>query len=325
MNFKKIILCLLLLLTPLVIGGGVFVAQSNVQEPTQNSSMMPDDHWLRLQERVHAQVRRFPGTAGIIIKDLKLGWVIEYNSTKLFPSASLIKIPIMATLYQAQLKGQISLDESLPLLRKLKTNGSGSLKFQKTGTRLTVRQLIFKMITESDNTATNMLTNVFGLDYYNTGFMNLGLSRTNFSRTIMDLRRRDQGVENYTTPEDMAKLLEMIYQKKLTGSEEMLEILKCQKINDRLSVGLPHGWQIGHKTGLMRNTCHDVGIIFAPNSEYVICALTQNIRSYRRAKHFIGQISHITAEYYANSSTGQSSEKRTLWTKLKGRKRLQAS
>ncbi|MCH7911012.1 MAG: serine hydrolase, partial [Candidatus Hydrogenedentes bacterium] len=136
----------------------------------------------------------------------KRGWTISHNPGRLFPSASLVKIPIMVALYQAEVKGHISLDDSFPILRRLKARGSGNLRYNKPGTRFTVRELIYRMITESDNTATNVLANMFGLEYYNAQFLNLGLSHTNFSRMIMDLRKRNRGIDNYTTAEDMAQV-----------------------------------------------------------------------------------------------------------------------
>lgn len=312
-NLKKILLSLVLLLTPLLIGGGVYVVQSNNFDSQENE---PDANWTNLERQVFYQIRNFPGTSGIYIKDLKRNWVIEHNSDKLFPSASLVKIPLMAVLYQVQAEGRISFDEVLPLQRRFKTAGSGKLKFLKTGTRLSIRQLVFKMITESDNTATNMLTDLLGLDYFNNYFMRLGLTRTNFSRTVMDLKKRDEGIENYTTPKDMGKILEMIYFKELTSSDEMLEILKSQKINDRLGIGIPRTWPIGHKTGLMKNSCHDVGIVFAPTTDYVICALTSDIRNFKRAKSFISKIGHITALYYSDPSM-HPAVKRSIWSKLR--------
>lgn len=310
MNFKRVAFSFLLFLTLLFIVGGVYVAQSNTQQD------QPDIYWSNLNKKIEFQIQHFPGTAGIVIKDLKRGWIIQHNADKLFPSASLVKIPLMAALYDAHVHGRISLDEALSIQRKLKTGGSGTLKYARSGTRLTIRQLIFKMITESDNTAANMLSDLFGLDYYNSCFIKFGLRHTNFSRMIMDLRKRDQGIENYTTPQDMALLLEMIYENKLTGSDEMLEILKSQKINDRLPVSIPKSWQIGHKTGLMRNSCHDVGIIFSPTNDYLICALTSDIHNYRRAKSFISEISHLTALYYSDPALHPPVEKSSFWTRI---------
>ncbi|OGR52203.1 MAG: hypothetical protein A3I11_03650 [Elusimicrobia bacterium RIFCSPLOWO2_02_FULL_39_32] len=269
---------------------------------TFSQSPTTDPHWEELKRKIRYQIDHFPGVVGIYIKDLNRGWTIEVQAEKLFPSASLVKIPIMATLFQAEDQGLISLEDTLALKKKFKTSGSGSLKFKRIGTRYTLRALINKMITLSDNTATNMLTDLLGLSYYNSSFSQLGLKNTNFSRKIMDLNKRDQGIENYTTPKDMGLILEMIYNKKLKNSEEMLEILKDQKINDRLPVSIPSYWPVGHKTGLMRECCHDVGIVFAPSSTYIVCVLTQDIRRIRRAKSFISEIGHLTALYYGNNS-----------------------
>lgn len=311
MRGKKILLVSALLITPLMIGGSAYVAQSRTQAPVN-----PDSNWNELHQRINYQIRHFPGQTAVYIRDLNTGWTIEHNANVLFPSASLVKIPIMAVIYQAQVSGRLSLDESLPLLRKLKASGSGHLRRKRTGTRIRVRELVYKMITESDNTATNMLTDRLDMDYFNRHFLAMGLNRTNFSRMVMDLRRRDQGIENYTTAQDMGNLLEMIYFKNLTGSDEMIKILKESKINDRLALGIPSAWQIGHKTGLMNNACHDVGIVFSPSRDYVICVLTTKARSFRRSKNFISEVSHLAATYYADPSLHPSPQKPSFWTQL---------
>lgn len=306
---KKIILCSILLITPLLIGGGVYVAQSSND---YREVPVRDEQWQELKDKISFQIKHFPGVTGVYIKDLTNGQVIEYNQDRLFPSASLVKIPVMVALYDAQSKGRISLDEVLSLESRLRARGSGKLRFQKTGSRFTIRQLIYKMITESDNTATNMLTDFLGLDYFNSNFLKLGLTHTNFSRMIMDLKKRDRGIENYTTPQDMAHVLELIYSKELTGSDEMVAILKGQKINDRLAVSIPSDWEIGHKTGLMRDGCHDVGIVYSPNGSYVICVLTADFRNIRRAKNLIREISFLTANYYQRSPIQTRKERRAV-------------
>jgi beta-lactamase class A len=243
-------------------------------------------------------------------------YVEEHGNQSWEVDALTFELPIMAAVYEAQTKGQVTLDEILPLQRRLKAPGSGHLKFQRNGTLLTVRQLIYKMITESDNTATNMLTDMLGMGYYNSEFMRLGLLHTNFSRMIMDLRKRDRGIENYTTARDMAVILEKIYNGELTGSDEMIAVLKDQKVKDRIPVAIPVGWQVGHKTVLLRNTVHDVGIVFAPTSDYILCVLTSNVRNIRRAKGFIAEIAHQTAVYYSDPRLHYLREdKKPFWTK----------
>ncbi len=298
----------------MLIIGTSYVAYSST---AQAYDTRPDTHWKQLQDKIEYQVRHFPGTPGIYIKDLNRGWVIEHNPDRLFPSASLVKLPVMAALYDAQAQGRLSLDEALPIQRRLRAGGSGKLKFQKVGTRKTIRELIYHMITESDNTATNILTDYLGLDYFNGYFTRVGLGQTNFSRMIMDLRLRNRGIENNTSPRDMARILEMLYTRNLTGSDEMLAIMKDQKINDRLAATIPRSWKICHKTGLMNNTCHDVGIVFSPNSDYIICVLTSGVRNSRRAKNFISEISFLTTEYYGDSTYQRQEEpSKSLWSKF---------
>jgi beta-lactamase class A len=122
--------------------------------------------------------------------------------------------------------------------------------------------------------------------------------------------------ENYTTAREMSMMLEKIYKGKMVdplSSELMLEILKRRKTRSRLAKGLPPGWEIAHKTGLLRGACHDAAIIFAPEGEYVLTVLTGQNRSYASAKKFISQIGRITyrhfnsgASLYARASTKSS-------------------
>ncbi|MBI2915227.1 MAG: serine hydrolase [Elusimicrobia bacterium] len=291
-----------------------FLAQNGETKPSkiQIHGGEGDARWQWLGKKVQYQVHHFPGQPGVFIKDMRRGWTIECNADQDFPSASLIKIPIMMVLYKAQAEGKISLEEELAIQKNEKSRGSGALKHERVGTKHTVRDLIERMITESDNTATNMLTQTLGLNYYNAQFAQLGLKETNFARKIMDLRKRDQGIENYTTPKEMGYLLEMIYRKKVAHADEMLNILKKQKINDRLSVAIPPPWEIGHKTGLLRNTCHDVGVVFTPSNDYIICVLTSGVRNIRRAKSFISEISHLSTVYY-RELTPQTADEKSVW------------
>ena len=76
-------------------------------------------------------------------------------------------------------------------------------------------------------------------------------------------------------------------------------MLKKQKVNDRIPKRLPSDTVVAHKTGLERRICHDVGIVYSPNGDYVISALTKHRnRTARRAKRVISDISSITYDYY---------------------------
>jgi len=250
--------------------------------------------WGSLEKAMQSKLNNFNGNAGIIVEDLKMGWRISLNEDKLFPSASMVKIPIMAACFRAARDKKISLDSQLVLKASHKTEGSGALKNKPVGSRLTVDKLIELMITKSDNTAANMLIELLGFDYLNDFFKSEGLIHTNLSRKMMDFRYRKQGVENYTTAADISLILEKIYRKKFINrsiSTKCLSLLLKQKVNDRIPKKLPQDVLVAHKTGLERNVCHDAGIVFTDQGHFLICVLTKSRAGAPKVKAFISDIS----------------------------------
>jgi beta-lactamase class A len=265
------------------------VTEDTVAEDTSIRSVS----FHELMKELEVQAAKFPGEAGILVRDLQTHETIMINSGKLFPSASLVKIPIMAALFQAQEEGKLKLSDKVTLQRKHKVRSCSKLYFVRTGTKISIRELIERMITESDNTATNMCVDTLGFGYLNQKFVEFGLKNTDLRRGVMDLAWRRAGIENYTTAEDMALLLEKIYRGQLVSpqsSAEMLEVLKRQKVNDRIPRNLPDNLIIAHKTGLYNDTVSDVGIVFTSEGDFVICVLTADIRNFRSAKQFIGRV-----------------------------------
>ncbi|HNW38932.1 MAG TPA: class A beta-lactamase-related serine hydrolase [Candidatus Omnitrophota bacterium] len=261
--------------------------------------------WQILKQKLTREVAGFKGQAGILVKDLRFNWEISSNKDRLFPSASLAKIPIMAACFLAAEEGRIKLDRQVVLRNSDKLSGSGVLKDIRPGVIFTVEELIGFMICDSDNTATNMLTNLLGIDYLNSVFRTLGLKNTNLSRRIADFKLRDRGIENYTTAKDTALLLEQIYQRSLISkavSEKCLKILKLQHVNDRIPKYLPVNITVAHKTGLERNVCHDAGIIFGCKGDFLICVLTKHANPNAVAsKNFIARVALHTYVYSEQS------------------------
>ena len=260
-----------------------------------------DAEWLELVEDLEKASRAYSGRVGIYIKDLETGKSWEYNADRKFPSASLIKVPIMAAVFERIRGGRLSLDTQIKLTRGLRVGGSGSLKWVREGTSLSVMEIIYKMITESDNTATKMLIDAVGMDYLSGAFRAMNLEQTNITPEGMSLSSRPVRRENYTTAREMGGLMERIYAGKLVdreASEFMLDVLKHTKSRSRLRRGLPLGWEIGHKTGLLRKACHDVGVVFSPRGDFVIAVLTSEVPSYSSAKTFISRVAKLTYKYY---------------------------
>ncbi len=256
--------------------------------------------WVALEQAISSQARGFKGKSGIVIKGLDTNWQVSFHKEMVFPSASLVKIPIMAAVYKAARDGRIDLSSKIKLKASDKTSGSGELKNMPVGSVFSVEELIERMIASSDNTAANMLIGLLGFQYLNRSFKEFGMRHTNLSRKMMDFSGRKNGVENYTTAADMAYLLEKIYRYKLCNSfisRKCLELLKRQKVRDRIPAQLPSETVVAHKTGLEMKACHDAGIVFAPRGNFLICVLTKGVVNSRVSKKFI---SNIALEVYNN-------------------------
>lgn len=273
------------------------VAAASTPSPTP---IDPKD-WGAFASALQERSSRFHGTVGYIVKDLKRGQLIEANASVVFPSASLIKLPILAVAFQAIQDHRLALSMPVTLRPQDRRGGSGILKWASPGTVMTIRDLLEDMIIYSDNTAAQVVVSLLGFDYLQNTFRQLGLQDTEIHPDGFRLTARRIADDNRTSPRDMALLLEKIYERELVSpeaSEQMLVILKHQKLRDRLPRYLPPGWEIAHKTGLLRRACHDVGIVFAPGGDYLICVLTAHDAAYKTAKRFIASLGRITFDYY---------------------------
>jgi len=217
--------------------------------------------WDNLKSALKNRIDAFGNHPSVVIKDLDMGWEIDFNKDKLVPSASLVKIPIMLSCFYAVEEKKIGLKDTVYLKASEKAEGSKVLGDRPAGSVFTVEELIEPMITQSDNTATNLLIDYIGFDMLNVYFKKIGLKNTNIARKMMDFKERKEGIENYTTAEDMAFVLEKLYRNNFLNrevSKQCLLLLGQQKINDRIPRGLPKDETfIAHKTGLERNVCHD--------------------------------------------------------------------
>jgi beta-lactamase class A len=262
--------------------------------------------WNNLEGAVKDRIAAFRGQPSVVIKDLDMGWEIDFNKDKLVPSASLVKIPVMLSCFYAAEEKKISLKDAIYLKASEKVGGSKVLGDMPAGCVFTVEELLEPMITQSDNTATNLLINYMDFDTLEAYFKKIGLKNTNLARKMMDFKERKAGIENYTTAEDMAFVLEKLYRNNFLNkaiSEQCLILLGRQKINDRIPRNLPkEGIFIAHKTGLERHVCHDAGIVYTKKGNFLICVLVKHEDKVAGpAKRLISDIALFVYNYFSES------------------------
>lgn len=196
---------------------------------------------------------------------------------KALAAASTIKLAILATLFDEIEKGTISLDDTLTATSADVVGGTGT--GISAGQSFTVEQLASKMISRSDNTASNMLISLLGMDTVNAYAANNGLDQTYLARKFMaPVVTRD----NEVSSDDLATILAMIAEDRL-GSPELSqlarEFLSDQYDREALAQGLTGGMQLGNKTGTLGYARNDAGILYDPNGNpvAVVAVLTNNM------------------------------------------------
>ncbi|MBI3297600.1 MAG: serine hydrolase [Elusimicrobia bacterium] len=297
---------------PAAPGGEVFMREAGTPaEPPAEAPAEPGapDPFRASFDAMTAELERAAASrrwrTALYVKDLQRGWEWSYHSDDLFPAASLIKLPIMIGVFEKIQRGQLSLYSKLKLRRTTRMGGSGSLKWSRDGTSYTVRYLLEKLIKESDNTAMMLLLDEVGIGFLQQYFPQMGLVYTEINPDGLRLSSDQVRGENYTTAREMGVLLERIYRGELVNgfaSELMLDILKRKRARSRLAKHLPPGWQIAHKTGLLRRSCHDASIVFSPNGDYVMVVLTGRVDNYPTAKDFIARLGKVTYKHYRGDS-----------------------
>jgi beta-lactamase class A len=141
-----------------------------------NSRSMADLDSGEVGRRLAAAAASLGGTVGVAAQDLNDGRQVMMNATPLFPLASVFKVPVMVTVMRSVDAGELSLDERIVLHEDDKSPGQGGiLCYCREGLALTVSDLLYFMITQSDNTATDLLWRRAGLTAVNATMRELGL------------------------------------------------------------------------------------------------------------------------------------------------------
>ncbi len=224
---------------------------------------------------------------------------ILINENEVFPSASVIKIPILIELLCQRDEGRLSLDERLHLKDEEKVEGSGVLKELRAGLELTLVDLATLMIVVSDNTATNMIIDRIGTEPVNRRIRGLGLKHTVLARKMYDFEQAALGKENLCTPYEIMLLLKLAVHGKISSkstSMEVLEIMARQQYREKIPLLLPEGVRVANKTGSIAGVTHDAAVVYTSAGLYVLCVMTKGISDKVAAERAIAEASKIVYE-----------------------------
>jgi len=196
-----------------------------------------------------------------------------YRSQQMAP-ASMIKLFVMAKTMQDVHDGKLSLDEKITIKKNDAVGGAGVTTWYNAGEQRTIEQLMTVMITDSDNTATNILIDRLGKQNINQYLQQQGFDDTVLVYKMMMGRKGKK--KNLSSVRDIGRLLSRLYYHQLVGEQEdklMLDILRQQHDKECFPAALPD-YEIAHKTGEVNDVYVDGGIFFGQKEDFVLVVLS---------------------------------------------------
>jgi beta-lactamase class A len=228
------------------------------------------------------------GIVGYSVIDVDNGIRISRRGDEKFPTASLIKVAILVTVYDLVAKGQLSLDDPMTVLKIDQVPGSGVLQYFHNGTILTVRDAAWLMTTISDNTATNLLLDRIIIRRVWNKMDSLGLHDTRVhSKSFLRVSSiaMDSSVKyglGVTTPNEMARLFELLARGRAvspSADSAMLDILEHNENNDKLQ-RFVYGVRSAHKSGETDQVRTECSLYYLRN-RIIACVFTKENQDQR--------------------------------------------
>jgi len=241
--------------------------------------------WQRRTEdtenKILALVKDLQGTYGVYVEDLGTGANFGINENRIFPTASLIKLPVFVAVYQEIEKGNFSLDTRYKIQDTDKVPGAGSMYYAKPGTVYTYEKMLELMGKQSDNTAFNVFTKLLGKEKIQAMIEELEMKDTSFAK-------------NETTSKDIGMFFRKLYE----GNEgdkgyegEILDYLTDTIFEDRIPAGIPKEVKVAHKVGTEIGVISDAGIVFGEHP-FVLVIMSEGVKE-SEAKETLPQITKI--------------------------------
>ena len=279
----------------------VFAGSPAPSPAQQNSQEKEQILWQKLAAAVNEEDRKLDGVLAVAILDLSTEQKYLLHADEVMPTASSIKIAILAALYRQVQQGKLKLTDLYTLQTSDMVGGSGITSVLTPGmTRLTLRDVAGLMISVSDNSATNVIIDRIGMDNVNALLDSLGLTHTRLRRKMMDVKAASEGRENVATPSEMMRLLEAVYRGKVLNkqmTEDFFNLLSVHK-ESYIPRNLPEDLKVANKPGELEGVRNDSGIVFAGKRPYVISVMTTYLRRERDGGDAIIRISDAAYQMF---------------------------
>ena len=223
-----------------------------------------------------AALASLPGEAGAFASDSDGRAIFCEREDELFPSASVIKLPLVMTLYADAARGLVDLDERVSIGERV--DGTGVLRHVREVERLSLRGLATLAIIVSDNTATNRLIERIGVDRVGDRMREWGCPLSRLSRKMYDFEAAKRGSENVMTARETVSLLLRLQRGECEDratSDAVVALLEQCQDRTMLLRYVPYATNAPHKTGTLRGVVNDAGVLLEDAPHVVASARSQ--------------------------------------------------
>lgn len=243
---------------PLVITAG--------KETVPTIASTPTPSYTEVVDKVDQMTKSLRGRYGFYVRRLDSGLSYGLKQGEVFPSASLMKLPVILALYEDAEAGKVDLGAKYTLKQADKVAGAGTLAGQANGSTWTYRKLVELMGHYSDNTAFGVVRRLEGDERVNKTIKEVGMNKTSLANFE-------------TSPEDIGKLFNWLYKGgvSLADRNEILGFITKTVYEDRIPAGVPQGTKVAHKVGTDLGVYADGGIVFAKRP-FILVIMTEDAR-----------------------------------------------
>ncbi len=234
----------------------------------------------KIQLQIQNQVKDFNGEIGVYVKSLKTGKVVEINADTIYPTASMVKIPILLGIMNKIEKSELSYHQTLTYSDSLLYVGEDILGSFKNGEKIELSKVIMLMLTTSDNTASLWLQK-----YAGTGSaINEVLKQNGFDATRVNSRTEGREANRnlygwgQTTPKEMSTILEKLYLGKIfndSASNKMLRLLGRNYWDEEAISQIPATIFVASKSGAVDASRSETLLVMA-KEPYIFTVCTKN-------------------------------------------------
>lgn len=252
----------------------------------------------------------FPAKSALYWVDLTSNTPLAaIRETERVVSASTIKVPVLCCALQGVLDGDYTLDQFVPI-------GDGNLcedtevfepGYRQDGASLW--EMLYWMIVESDNTATNAVLSLLTFERINAYCASLGLTQTSVQRKMLDFAAVEAGRNNYTSLSDQFILYQHLYDGTILNAElraVAMDFLARVRHMDALQRYIPDNVTVLHKPGGLDHLSHDAGIFLVEGKPYFLGIFTWDgpaMDGEPQQNRLIGQLSRAVYDYVTKGVT----------------------